>query len=216
MLEGIRLVIYDLDGVLIDSDRAILESFRRTMEEIEEPYDPDKVVNRLGFSLYQIFQDLLPPSYHDSVEELRQIYVRHFQSLDLDYIQLLPDVAETLSEMKRRGLLQSLATNKTVTEAKRILEGLGVEEYFDLFAGFLTVDKPKPEPDMILYTLEKLNVDPFEAVLVDDTCVGLSAGLRAGVRTVGITTGNNTLEQIQSINPNVIINRMSDLVKIIA
>ncbi len=216
MFHGIRLVIYDLDGVLIDSNRAILESFRRTMEEIGAPFKPDMILDRIGFSLYQIFLDTLPDEYHSRLEELRQVYIKHFQSLDISYIRLLPDVAETLATLKERGFVQSLATNKTVTEAERILSELGVSDYFDLMAGFMTVEKPKPEPDMILYTLDKLRVAPSEAVFVDDTNVGLTAGIRAGVQTIGITTGNNTYEQIQSVNPTTIIQRFSDIPKIIA
>jgi HAD superfamily hydrolase (TIGR01509 family) len=216
MFQGIRLVIYDLDGVLIDSNKAILESFRRTMEEVGAPFKPDMILDRIGFSLHQIFLDTMPEEYHCRLEELRQIYIKHFQSLNIKYTRLLPEVAETLAEVKSRGFMQALATNKTVTEAQRILFELGVSEYFDLMAGFMTVEKPKPEPDMILYALEKLGVAPVEAVFVDDTNVGLTAGIRAGVQTIGITTGNNTLEQIQSVNPTTIIHRFSDIPQIIA
>jgi HAD superfamily hydrolase (TIGR01509 family) len=215
MLKGIRLIIYDLDGVLIDSNKAILESFKRTMMEINEPFKPEEIFSRIGFSLPQIFKDTLPSKYHTMLEELRQIYIKHFQSLDLKYSKLLPEVPETLLEMQDRGFFQSVATNKTVTEAKRILEELGVLEFFDLLAGFMTVDNPKPEPDMIFYTLEKLQVEPFEAVLVDDTNVGLTAGIKAGVKTIGITTGNNTLEQIQLVNPTMIVHRFSEISRII-
>ncbi len=216
MFSGVRLVIYDLDGVLIDSNRAILESFRLTLEEIGEPYVPDAIMARIGVSLYQIFREILPEEYHDRVEELRQIYIKHFQSLDIKYTRLLPDVTETLRLVKGMGFLQSLATNKTVTEAERILDELGVADYFDLMVGFMTVDKPKPEPNMILYSLEKLGVKASEAVLVDDTFVGLTAGVRAGVQTIGITTGNNTRDQIQSVNPTVVIHHLSDLPKMLA
>ena len=211
MFRDIKLVIYDLDGVLINSNRAILESFRRTMMEVSEEFKPDMILDRIGYGLYQIFIDTMPPEYQGRLEELRQLYIKHFQSLDMSYIVLLPEVTETLQTLKTRGYLQSVATNKTVTEAERILSELGVSDYFDLMAGFMTVDKPKPEPDMILYLLEKLGVEPFEAVLVDDTSVGLTAGIRAGVHTVGITTGNNTLEKIQSVNPDAIVHNMRDL-----
>jgi phosphoglycolate phosphatase len=215
MFRGIKLVIYDLDGVLINSNRAILESFKRTMKEIGEPFQPELILERIGFSLYQIFIDTLPTEYQDRLEELRQIYIKHFQSLDIRYTRLLPEVAETLAEIHRMGFLQSVATNKTASEAERILMELGVYQYFDLIAGFMTVDKPKPEPDMILYTLEKLGVVSSEAVFVDDTYVGLTAGIRAGVQAIGITTGNNTFEQIQAVNPSKIIHRFSDIPKII-
>jgi phosphoglycolate phosphatase len=79
----------------------------------------------------------------------------------------------------------------------------------------MTVSRAKPAPDMILYLLENLDVEPLEAVFVDDTDVGLTAGIKAGVNTVGITTGNNTLEQIQLVNPDTIIHRFSDVPKLL-
>jgi phosphoglycolate phosphatase len=215
MFRDIRLLIYDLDGVLINSNKAILESFKRTMAEVGEPFKPNMIMDRIGHSLYQIFRDTMPLEYHDRVEELRQIYIKHFQSTDMAYITMLPEVHETLTNLSDRGFMQSIATNKTVSEAERILSKLGVEDHFDLMAGFMTVDRPKPEPDMINYTLEKLRVEPVKAVFVDDTDIGLTAGIRAGVHTIGITTGNNTLEQIQSVSPTMIIHRISMLPEIL-
>ena len=215
MFGSIRLIIYDLDGVLINSDKAILESFKRTMAELGEPFKPNMIKDRIGHNLYQIFRDTMSHEYYDRVEELRQIYIKHFQSLEIACITLLPDVHETLTKLSDRGFLQSVATNKAVSEAERILSNLGVDDHFDLIAGFMTVDKPKPEPDMIHYILEKLEVNPIQAVFVDDTNVGLTAGIRAGVNTIGITTGNNTLDEIKSVNPDMIINRISMLPEII-
>lgn len=215
MFQGIKLVIYDLDGVLINSNKAILESFKRTFEEIGEPFDPDEILSRIGHGLYQIFMDILPDTYDNRLEELRQTYIKHFQSLDIKYTKLLDEVPETLAEVRERGYMQALATNKTVTEAERILGELRVSDYFDLMAGFMTVSRAKPAPDMILYLLEKLNLAPFEAVFVDDTDVGLTAGIKAGVNTVGITTGNNTLEQIQAVNPDTIIHKFSEVPKLL-
>jgi len=139
------------------------------------------------------------------------IYIRNFQGLDIKYTLLLDEVEETLDEVKTRGFQQSVATNKTVSEAERILKALGVAKNFDLIVGYGTVPKAKPDPDMILYTLDKLGIEPERSVFVDDTNVGLTAGIRAGVNTVGITTGNNTLEQIQTVNPSTIIHRFSEI-----
>ena len=211
MFNGIKLVIYDLDGVLIDSNPAIIESFSRVFDEIGEPFMPEMILSRIGYGLYHILGEVLGDEYKDRHDELRERYIKHFQSLDIGYIRLLDDVPETLQKIKGLGYMQSVATNKTVTEAERILSELGVAECFDLMAGFMTVDKPKPAPDMILYSLEKLGIKPDEAVFVDDTSVGLTAGIRAGVHTVGITTGNNTLEQIQSVSPDTVIDRFRDI-----
>ena len=216
MFKDVKLVIYDLDGVLIDSNPGILESFRRTFEEIDEPFNPEDILSRIGHGLYQIFRDILGEEYEPRLEEVRERYIKHFQSLDIGYIKLLDEVPETLAEVKKQGYMQALATNKTVTEAERILGELGVAQYFDLMAGFMTVSRAKPEPDMILYLLDKLGVEPGEAVFVDDTSVGLTAGIRAGVHTVGITTGNNTLDQIMSVSPETVIHSFSEVSRIIS
>ena len=186
------------------------------MEEINEPFDPNMILERIGYSLYQIFQDITPIEYHSKLEDLRQRYIKHFQSLDISYISLLPEVSETLSMIKKRGFMQAIATNKTATEAERILSELKVSNYFDAMAGFMTVDKPKPDPDMILYLLDKLEIKKNETVFVDDTGIGLTAGIKAGVITIGITTGNNTLQQIQKVRPDTVINRLSELPRLLA
>lgn len=215
MFRDIQLVIYDLDGVLIDSNKSIVESFRLVHEEIGEPFNPEDVLSRIGVGLLEIFREILPEKHHDNLAELRLSYIRYFKELGTDYIKLLPEVGDTLAEMNTRGFRQSVATNKTDYEAVRILKALKMDPYIDLYAGYGTVPKIKPEPDMILYTLDKFGVKPENAVFVDDTKVGLTAGIRAGVNTIGITTGNNTLEQIQEVNPTTIIHRFSDLPRII-
>lgn len=215
MFKDIQLVIYDLDGVLIDSNKAIVESFRLLHKEIGEPFNPDDILSRIGVGLLEIFKEILPEKHHDNLAELRLSYIRNFQGLGIEYIRLLPEVAETLAEMNTRGFSQSVATNKTDYEAVRILKALKMDPYIDMYAGYGTVEEIKPEPDMILYTLDKFGVKPENAVFVDDTKIGLTAGIRAGVKTIGITTGNNTLEQIQEVSPSTIIHRFSDLPRIV-
>ncbi len=215
MFKDIKLVIYDLDGVLIDSNKAIVESFRLLHNEIGEPFNPDDVLSRIGVGLLEIFKEILPEKHHDNLAELRLSYIRNFQGLGTEYIRLLDEVEETLAGVKARGFTQSVATNKTTSEAERILEVLGIAEHFDLITGFGTVPRAKPEPDMIIYTLEKFGVKPENAVFVDDTKIGLTAGIRAGVKTIGITTGNNTLDQIKEVKPSTIIHRFSDIPRII-
>ena len=215
MFKDIELVIYDLDGVLIDCTKSIVESFRLVHEEIGEPFNPDVVLSRIGVGLLQIFREILPEKHHDNLDELRLSYIRNFQGLGSENINLLPGVEDTLSELNRRGFKQSVATNKTASEAVRILTDLGMDRYLDYYTGYGTVEKIKPEPDMILYNLDHFGVPPEKAVFVDDTRTGLTAGIKAKVNTVGITTGYNTMEQIQEICPSTIIHSLRELTEII-
>lgn len=215
MFKDIELIIYDLDGVLIDCNKNIVESFRLLHEEIGEPFNPEDILSRIGVGLLQIFREILPEKHHDDMEKLREIYLRNFQSLGFENIILLPGVAETIEELNKRGFKQSIATNKAATEAERILKALKIDPYLDLYTGQGTVEKIKPEPDMILYSLDHFGVAPEKAVFIDDTANGLMAGIRANVNTVGITTGNNSLEKILEANPSTVIHQFSKLAEII-
>lgn len=215
MLQGVELIIYDLDGVLIDSTEAIVEAFEHTLREIGVEYEEDRLIPLMGHGLIHILERVLPVEHRGREWELRDRYIHHFQESDTRLTRLLPDVEETLRHLKDGGYRQSVATNKTSSEAKRILRNLGVEPLFDLVVGFLDVPNAKPAPDMILYTLERLGVEKRHAVFVDDTAFGLKAGVEAGVKTVGILTGYHTREQLMEVEPDIIVDSMHELKRLL-
>jgi phosphoglycolate phosphatase len=211
MLGDIELIIYDLDGVLIDSTDAIVEAFEKTLNEIGVEYEEEKLMPLMGHGLIHILEEVLPVEHRGREWELRERYIHHFQESDTRLTRLLPDVEDALRRLKERGYRQSVATNKTSSEAKRILALLGVDDVFDLVVGFLDVPNAKPAPDMILYTLERLGVEKEHAVFVDDTAFGLKAGVEAGVKTVGILTGYHSREQLMEVQPDIIVDSMHEL-----
>jgi len=216
MLQGVQLIIYDLDGVLIDSTEAIVEAFEHTLNEIGVEYEEDRLMPLMGHGLIHILEEVLPEEHRGKEWELRERYIHHFQNSDTRLTKLLPDVEEALRLLKKRGYRQSVATNKTSSEAKRILELLGVDDVFDLVVGFLDVPNAKPAPDMILYTLERLDVEKKRVVFVDDTAFGLKAGVEAGVNTVGILTGYHSREQLMEVHPDYIVDSMHGLKRLLS
>jgi HAD superfamily hydrolase (TIGR01509 family) len=215
MLLDVELIIYDLDGVLIDSTEAIVEAFEHTLNEIGVEYEEDRLMPLMGHGLIHILEEVLPEEHRGKEWELRERYIHYFQSSDTRLTRLLPDVEETLMSLKK-SYMQSVATNKTSSEAKRILEHLGVYDVFDLIVGFLDVPNAKPAPDMILYTLERLGVEKKHAVFVDDTAFGLKAGVEAGVNTVGITTGMHTRKQLMEVHPDHVVDSMHELKRLLS
>ena len=216
MLRGVELIIYDLDGVLIDSTEAMLKAFELTLKEIGVEYKEDKYMQLLGIDIIHQLEEVLPEEHRGKTWELRERYIHHFQKMDTRLTTLLPDVEETLRQFKETGYRQSVATNKTSGEANRILKNLGVDDVFDLVVGFLDVPNAKPAPDMILYTLEKLDVEKEQAVFVDDTAFGLKAGVEAGVNTVGITTGYHTRGQLMEVHPDYVVDSMHELKRLLS
>ena len=216
MFRDTRLVIYDLDGVLIDGTEAILRAFRLTLREIGVDSDDDLIRSLIGMSFVDVLERVLPEERRGEFWRLRDRYIYHFQEGDLGLIKLLPGVEETLRIIHGMGCMQSVATNKTGSEAERILTALGVRDTLDLIVGFLDVAEPKPAPDMILHTLEVLGVDRRQAVFVDDTAFGLKAGVEAGVKTVGILTGYHSCEQLMEMQPDYVVDSMHELQQLLS
>ncbi len=215
MFGGVELIIYDLDGVLVDSTDAIVEAFEKTLNEIGVEYREDRLMPLMGHGLIHILEEVLPEEHRGREWELRERYIHHFQNSDTRLTKLLPDVEESLRRLKEKGYRQSVATNKTSSEAKRILALLGVDDVFDLVVGFLDVPNAKPAPDMILYTLERLGVEKRQAVFVDDTAFGLKAGVEADVKTIGILTGYHTREQLMEVQPDYVVESMHELKRLL-
>lgn len=203
MLHGIRLVIYDLDGTLIDSTEAIVETFNRVVEEQGEPTcSRGTIKEMIGLPLTEMFRRVLPPKKSGCVKACWDRFIEIYADLGLRKTRILPGVSETLAHFKETGYLQSIATTKRSDVATRLLHKLDLLQYFDLVLGINDVASPKPAPDIINLTLKRLGVEPREAVFVEDTTIGLEAGVRARVHTVGVTTGIHDRERLSTCHPD--------------
>jgi phosphoglycolate phosphatase len=216
VLYGIRLIIYDLDGTLIDSTTAIVETFNRVIEEQGEPVCPNgEVEEMIGLPLTEMFKRVLPLPKHVRVQACWDRFIEIYADVGSRKTRILPGVMETLSFFKEAGYMQSIATTKRSDVASGLLSKLGLLHYFDLVLGITDVDSPKPAPDIIKLTLSRLSVKPREAVFVEDTTIGLEAGVRAGVHTVGVTTGTHSREKLSTLSPNYIIDGLAELMELI-
>ncbi len=132
MLTGIRLIIYDLDGVLIDSSDAICLSFNAALEDAgEAPCSDEKIRGMIGVPLDEMYRRVLPPERWGLVEGCFERYREVFMEVSLDHVRILDGVEATLSHFEEEGLQQCLATNKSAPEAEKILAHLGIDGYFD-------------------------------------------------------------------------------------
>jgi len=216
VLHGIRLIIYDLDGTLVDSTEAIVEAFNRVVEEHGEATCPRVAVKEMiGLPLTEMFRRVLPAQKHSSVQACWDRFIEIYADVGPEKTQILPGVPETLAHFKGMDYLQSIATTKRSDVAASLLQKLGLLHYFDLVLGIDDVASPKPAPDVIYLTLKRLRVGPLEAVFVDDTTIGLEAGVRAGVHTIGVTTGIHDRERLSTLRPDYIVEGITELTLVI-
>jgi pyrophosphatase PpaX len=218
MLRGIRLVIYDLDGTLIDTNKEVIfETVNRVITELGEKELPDLTIEdmvRLPFN--EAFRRVLPETKHNKVPWCFERYREIYAEIAPDRTGILPDALETLTYFKKLGIKQTIATLKHSNVASKILGRLDLLPYFDLVLGVNDVDNPKPAPDVAELALTRLGVEPRETVLVDDSTIGLECGMKAGVYTVGVTTGGEDREKLEALGPDYLIDGLRELTLLIS
>jgi HAD superfamily hydrolase (TIGR01509 family) len=216
MLAGIRLIIYDLDGVIVDTSEAIIISFNTALRDAgAKPQSPEEIRSMIGVPLDEMYRRVLPPWKWGHIERLFTKYREVFNEVSREHARVLDGVEETLTHFEDEGVAQCLATNKSTPEAEKILIHLGLDGFFDLMVGYDDVSNPKPSPEMILLALDGMGAAPGEAVLVEDSPTGLKAGKAAGVHTVAVSTGFTDAASLRSHDPDYLINDIRGLKEIV-
>jgi len=211
MLLGIKLIIYDLDGVLIESNPAIRESIMHALDKLELDYDIEEIMERMGTPLNKIFEDLFDDEDQPKIPEAVETYRGYYSEFGKDAVLVQESVFDTLGYFSKNGLTQCIATNSSRKLMEPILRGMGIMDHIDLIIGVEDVEQPKPDPTPLKVLMEKTGKSKEETVFVDDSSTGLAAGKKAGVHTVGITTGVDTAEEITSVDPEFILTSLDQL-----
>ena len=148
MLKGIRLVIYDLDGTLIDSREAICSTFKTVLADIGESERPSPYMEAItGLPLTKMFLAALPRDKHARVKWCWERYIEIYGVLAPKITHVIPGVKEILAYFNSLRLKQTVSTTKRSKVARRLLDYLGLLSSFDFVLGISDVDAPKPEPE---------------------------------------------------------------------
>jgi phosphoglycolate phosphatase len=186
----IRLVIFDLDGTLVDSTRGLAAAINHARGVFGLPH----------FSLSQVREMLevgrplvdmaFPGAGLAERERAYAAYLSYSESHLASSAHIHPGVADTLSELKRRGVLMAVVSNKHSRLSCALLRHLGVDMYFSAILGPDCIPCPKPSPGLILKLLDDLGVKASDALIVGDSTSDVLAGKRAGIRTIACTNGH--------------------------
>ena len=204
----ITAVAFDLDGTLIDSTDAIVESFFHTFDALGIERPPrDAIVTSIGHTIEDQFAHLGAP---DPIESVR-VYRAHYAEIACDMTTLLPGAREGLHRLQDEGLRLGFATSKKLEYAELILRHQGILDLFESRIGPDEVSRPKPHPEAVLKSLEHLDATKDEMFFVGDTQFDVNAAHAAGVRCLCVTTGYDTRDELTALAPEAVFDTLAEI-----
>jgi len=196
-----KIILFDLDGTLIDSTKAILESFAMAYKYFGEDVPADDLIKaEIGHPLDSMFQTL--GVEEEKVWDYVAAYKEHYRQIACAKTTLLPMARETVVLAKSFATL-GIVTTKTAKYSVELLEDMGLMEYFDVLIGREDVENPKPHPEPIEKALSKLPCIANEVWMIGDTCMDMLAAKAANVESIGLTCGYGTLESLEKCTGNI-------------
>jgi 2-phosphoglycolate phosphatase len=211
-------VLFDLDGTLVDSGKDIVSSVRHSLTQIfagrDLPADDDILV-LVGLPLESILRQLGYPADQESTRRFVDIYRAYYAEHYNDNTKVYPGVRELLEKLRAAGAKLALVTTKHQTQAEFTLAGTGLASYFDYVHGWLEGRKHKPDPEPILASLSRLDVQPGVTIMVGDSELDIQSAKAAGVDTCAVTYGFRPARFLRSFHPDFLVAHSADIAPIV-
>lgn len=206
ILSGIRLVIFDFDGTLGDSQKLITDTMLATIERLNLPKrSREECAKTIGLPLKECFSSIIPMS-DEQAEECAKVYSEIFNVKNVPgVVKAFPGVIETLERLSSQGILMSIASSRSHRTLAKLMHELDLSKYITyLIAADDVVDK-KPAAESVLKTLSHFNVEAHETLVVGDAEFDILMGRNAGTHTCGVTYGNGSKESLEAAGAEWIV-----------
>jgi beta-phosphoglucomutase family hydrolase len=183
-------VIWDMDGVLVDTGEFHYQSWRRVFADLKTEYSRDQFRATFGMNNAGILEEILgyKPDFN-FVEEVSNQKEGHFRQTVRGQVKPLPGVLEWLRQLKDMGVHQAIASSAPQANIDVLVEELQIRDFFKaMISGY---DMPgKPNPDVFLRAADLMGVPTTNCIVIEDAVAGVRAAKSAGMRCIAVTTTN--------------------------
>jgi len=221
----ISMVVFDMAGTTVDEGNVVY----RTLHKAIEKYCPavsfeEVLLLGAGKEKLQAIKETLAGTNNNLSEEDIQIIFKDFLRLlekAYEHLMVIPtsNTERLFQELRSLGILVVLNTGYNFATASSLIQKLNWQKgvHYDLLVTASDVTNNRPQPDMILYAMDKLNIHDADTIIkVGDSTIDIEEGRNAGCKyNIGVTTGAHTKAQLKEANPNFIFDNIYDLMLII-
>ncbi len=206
-------LLFDFDGTLADSFGAITASTNFVRDRFALPPLPEETVREyVGLGLQNLLERLAPGVDPAAAIEL---YREHHPSVMLSETRLFPGVLKTLATLQSQGRKLAVCSNKTVHFTKRLVEGMGLGQYFPVVLGPEDVLAPKPNPAMLLEACRRLEVSEKAAAYIGDMAIDVETAHAAGMPVWIMPGGAHGDQAAAKANPDHMLRDFAEILELV-
>ncbi len=208
----IHNIVFDLDGTLIDSSNGVVEAVNYSLRKMGQAEQPaDVIKSYIGYPLSQMYMQF-------SDAPVADLY-RHFQHKAAETVvsstDILPGVEPVLRRLKAGGYRLAVASTKIRRHIDGIVEKLRWQDLLSVYTGGDEVHRVKPDPEILLLTLQRLAATPEETLVVGDTVNDILAARAVPMKVVAITSPYGGCEKVIEAGPDYHINSIDELIELV-
>jgi HAD superfamily hydrolase (TIGR01509 family) len=195
----IKAIIFDMDGVMIESEPLWEKTERILLRRRSIDYNPtyrDKIVGLNQKDSAELLKETfgLPETIEEIIAERVEILI----SLYEEELELVPGLVPLLEELKRKEFLLALASSSPLRVINFVLDKFSLGEFFSVVVSGDSVELGKPHPDIYLHTTKKLGVPPEECLVIEDSINGVKSAKKAGMTCIAIPDKRLNQEEFQT------------------
>jgi phosphoglycolate phosphatase len=206
------LLIFDLDGTLIDSKLDLVHSVNATRAHMRMgPLEMSVISTYVGNGAPVLIRRALGSSVTEAeVEEALEFFLEYYREHKLDHTRLYAGVRESLDRLQAAGKRLAILTNKPIAPSRGIIDGLGVSGHFFQIYGGNSFDFKKPHPVGVQQLMAESSIGAERTLVIGDSGVDMQTARNAGVRACGVTYGFAP-ETLNDPQPDKLIDRLEEL-----
>jgi phosphoglycolate phosphatase len=218
---NIKMVLFDLDGTLVDSVPDIALGVDGMMTELGlEPPGIDKVRRWVGNGMERLVKRALTGDLEDEpdkglFERALPAFRQNYSENNGRFSRLYPGVRETLRRLAERKIAMACVTNKAESFSVPLLKVLGIAGLFGLVVSGDSLSAKKPDPMPLLHAAKHFNLEAADCLMVGDSVNDVKAARKAGFPVVAVSYGYNYGEDIHAANPDAVIDNFDELTSLL-